>query len=103
MATNNLKAKFERAASDAATTKQGSIASSWNKTPDLPTAKNTDGSPSATGLKAKFEYLANPPPRGKEMGTISWQGQNNEGQKKVVRAGYDPTKPPPTRSIADLP
>eukprot|EP01102_Stenamoeba_stenopodia_P007504 TRINITY_DN2097_c1_g1_i1.p1 TRINITY_DN2097_c1_g1~~TRINITY_DN2097_c1_g1_i1.p1 ORF type:complete len:104 (-),score=33.64 TRINITY_DN2097_c1_g1_i1:71-382(-) len=103
MSSKNLAKKFEQAANNAAAPKRSAAADSWESGPALPPTKTATGDPSASGLKAKFEYLANPPPPKKEMGKVGWKGDNDQGRKKAHQAGFDPTKPPPARSITDLP
>lgn len=103
MSSKNLASKFEKAAEDAAAPKRSNMADSWGGAPALPATKNAKGDPSASGLKAKFEHLANPPPPQKQMGKVAWRDDNDQGRKKAHKPGFDPTKPPPPRSITDLP
>eukprot|EP01088_Endostelium_zonatum_P021026 TRINITY_DN804_c1_g1_i1.p1 TRINITY_DN804_c1_g1~~TRINITY_DN804_c1_g1_i1.p1 ORF type:complete len:102 (-),score=30.85 TRINITY_DN804_c1_g1_i1:81-386(-) len=70
---------------------------------EIPTGKKADGSVDAGSMKNRFELLANPPPPPKTRGTVAWNDEKNQGAKKLHRAGNDPTKPPPKRSITDLP
>ncbi|KAL6048229.1 WH2 motif domain containing protein [Balamuthia mandrillaris] len=69
----------------------------------IPSGKKSDGSVDASTMKARFELLANPPPKTKTRGAVAWDDNRNQGGKKVHKPGYDPTKPPPPRSLADLP
>merc|ERR1711981_1486852 len=98
---SSLKNKFERAAVEAAQPKVR--VDEYSAPAPLPPAVNASGEPSAVGLKAKFEKLANPDPPKKTMGKVAWGEDRDQGKKKVHRAGFDPTKPPPPRSIDDLP
>lgn len=102
------------------------MASSWDQGDEkpLPSTKTATGDPSASGLKAKFERMANPPPPKKTMGKVSrkvrnrigrlshtninflkvaWKGEADQGRKKSHIPGQDPTKPPPARSLDSLP
>jgi hypothetical protein len=64
-----------KAAKDSATPQRGTHAKGWDTGPeaDLPPARTASGDPSAVGLKAKFEMLANPPPPKKTMGKVTIQ------------------------------
>eukprot|EP01115_Flamella_aegyptia_P000369 TRINITY_DN105229_c0_g1_i1.p1 TRINITY_DN105229_c0_g1~~TRINITY_DN105229_c0_g1_i1.p1 ORF type:complete len:105 (+),score=37.50 TRINITY_DN105229_c0_g1_i1:14-328(+) len=100
---SSLRAKFEQEAANSAVSQRSSSAAQWDNTPALPSAKNASGQPSASGLKARFEHLANPPPPKKQMGSVKWQGFEDQGKKVRKVGGYDPTKPPPPKSLSDLP
>eukprot|EP01094_Clydonella_sp_ATCC50884_P006074 TRINITY_DN1507_c0_g1_i1.p3 TRINITY_DN1507_c0_g1~~TRINITY_DN1507_c0_g1_i1.p3 ORF type:complete len:119 (+),score=21.19 TRINITY_DN1507_c0_g1_i1:43-357(+) len=102
---SNLKKKFEQAAADSANPTRSKAAAEWDGEPakPAPATRTADGKPSAGGLKAKFELLANPPPPKKTMGKVKWQDDRDQGAKKRHVPGNDPTKPPPPKSIADLP
>merc|ERR1711879_1057648 len=82
------------------------VATEWDSAGNskpLPPTKTASGEPSASGLKAKFEHLANPPPPKKTMGKVAWQGGADQGRKKAHIPGQDHTKPPPPRSLDSLP
>merc|ERR1712130_943025 len=101
---SSLRNKFEQAAHNSAQPSRSAAASSWDaEEPKLPSTKTASGDPSASGLKAKFEYLANPPPPKKTMGKVAWQGEADQGRKKSHVPGQDHTKPPPARSLDSLP
>eukprot|EP01087_Luapelamoeba_hula_P012307 TRINITY_DN3419_c0_g1_i1.p1 TRINITY_DN3419_c0_g1~~TRINITY_DN3419_c0_g1_i1.p1 ORF type:complete len:109 (-),score=20.74 TRINITY_DN3419_c0_g1_i1:89-391(-) len=69
----------------------------------VPSGKRSDGSVDAGSMKSRFELLANPPPPTKTRGSVAWDDDRNQGGKKLHKAGYDPTKPPPPKSLSDLP
>eukprot|EP00339_Tiarina_fusa_P003357 CAMPEP_0117051480 /NCGR_PEP_ID=MMETSP0472-20121206/35565_1 /TAXON_ID=693140 ORGANISM="Tiarina fusus, Strain LIS" /NCGR_SAMPLE_ID=MMETSP0472 /ASSEMBLY_ACC=CAM_ASM_000603 /LENGTH=105 /DNA_ID=CAMNT_0004765701 /DNA_START=8 /DNA_END=325 /DNA_ORIENTATION=- len=103
---SNLKKKFEQAANEANQTSRSAVATEWDSAGNskpLPPTKTASGEPSASGLKAKFEHLANPPPPKKTMGKVAWQGGADQGRKKAHIPGQDHTKPPPPRSLDSLP
>eukprot|EP01101_Sappina_pedata_P008944 TRINITY_DN5072_c0_g1_i1.p3 TRINITY_DN5072_c0_g1~~TRINITY_DN5072_c0_g1_i1.p3 ORF type:complete len:104 (+),score=51.04 TRINITY_DN5072_c0_g1_i1:17-328(+) len=102
MSSKKLASQFEKTAQDSTQAKQGAMASSWGGAAALPATKNASGEPSAGGLKAKFEHLANPPPPTKEMGKVAWKDDRDQGRKVQKQGGNDPTKPPPKRSIEDF-
>mmetsp|Transcript_36741 Transcript_36741/g.63120 ORF Transcript_36741/g.63120 Transcript_36741/m.63120 type:complete len:105 (-) Transcript_36741:75-389(-) len=102
---SSLRSKFEQAANESAQSKRGALASSWDNGDEkpLPSTKTASGDPSASGLKAKFERMANPPPPKKTMGKVAWKGEADQGRKKSHIPGQDHTKPPPPRSLDSLP
>jgi hypothetical protein len=51
----------------------------------------------------RFEKLANPDPPKATSGKVGWSDDKDQGRKKVHQPGYDPTKPPPPRSLDSLP
>jgi hypothetical protein len=51
----------------------------------------------------RFEKLANPDPPKATSGKVGWSDDKDQGRKKMHQPGYDPTKPPPPRSIDSLP
>ena len=67
-----------QAAVESSQTTRSAVASEWdsagNEKP-LPPTKTSTGDPSARGLKAKFEHLANPPPPKKTMGKVGCHKQ----------------------------
>jgi len=97
------KAFFEEAISKASTEYQAPKPPDEYTPVQIPSGKKTDGSIDAGSMKQRFELLANPPPKPKTRGTVAWDDVRNQGQKKLHKAGYDPTKPPPPRSLSDLP
>jgi len=63
-------------------------ATSGSSKPLPPTHK--DGKPSATGIKAKFEALANPEPPKKTMGKVAWHDEREQVRDMSLRA---PSRP----------
>jgi hypothetical protein len=50
-----------------------------------------------------FAFLLLTLPLLPEMGKVAWRDEHDQGKKKAHIPGSDPTKPPPPRSITDLP